>query len=99
MKTFMASFDVGNNHEHRHTEIGHNTPADVCYGLAAVAAKAGERAATLDTAREFFPKWCSTKQAPQILCVPETAWINKPADKPLRMNGPDLACLLTASPR
>ena len=46
-KSFMASFVDGYNHEHRHTGIGFNTPADVHYGLAA--AKAIQRAATLET--------------------------------------------------
>ena len=46
-KSFMASFVDDYNHEHRHTGIGLNTPADVPYGLAA--AKAIQRAATLET--------------------------------------------------
>ena len=36
--TFMASFVGGYNHEHRHSGIGLNTPADVHYGLAAAKA-------------------------------------------------------------
>jgi hypothetical protein len=57
-KTFMASFVDGYNHEHRHSGIGLNTPADVHYGLAA--AKAIQRAATLDAARARFPERFST---------------------------------------
>ena len=79
-KTFMASFVDGYNHEHRHSGIGLNTPADIHYGLAE--AKAIRRAATLDAARARFPERFSTTQAPQILSIPTTAWINKPTDKP-----------------
>jgi transposase InsO family protein len=57
-KTFMASFVDGYNHEHRHSGIGLNTPADVHHGLAA--AKAIQRAATLDAARARFPERFST---------------------------------------
>ncbi|WP_104176404.1 IS3 family transposase [Cryobacterium sp. Y50] len=88
-KTFMASFVDGYNHEHRHSGIGLNTPADVHYGLAA--AKAIERAATLDAARARFPERFSTTQAPKILSIPETAWINKPADKPTKNDRLELA--------
>jgi hypothetical protein len=79
-KTFMASFVDSYNHDHRHSRIGLNTPADVHYGLAE--AKAIERVSTLDAARARFPARFSTNQAPQILSIPTTAWINKPADKP-----------------
>jgi hypothetical protein len=58
------------NHEHRHSGIGLNTPADVHYGLAA--AKAIQRASTLDAARKRFPERFSTNHAPQILSIPET---------------------------
>jgi hypothetical protein len=85
----MASFVDGYNHEHRHSGIGLNTPADVHYGLAA--AKVVERAATLDAARKRFPERFSTNQAPKILSIPETAWINKPADKPIEQERLELA--------
>ncbi|TFD69849.1 IS3 family transposase [Cryobacterium ruanii] len=88
-KTFMASFVDGYNHEHRHSGIGLNTPADVHYGLAE--AKAIERAATLDAARARFPERFSTTQTPQILSVPATAWINKPAEKPPETDRLELA--------
>jgi putative transposase len=35
-RAFMADFIDGYNHNHRHTGIGLNTPADVHYGLAPV---------------------------------------------------------------
>ncbi|MDJ0378631.1 DDE-type integrase/transposase/recombinase, partial [Cryobacterium sp. PH31-L1] len=88
-KTFMALFVDGYNHEHRHSGIGLNTPADVHYGLAE--AKAIERAATLDAARARFPERFSTSHTPQILSIPATAWINKPTDKPTENDGLELA--------
>ena len=78
-KTFMASFVEGYNHTHRHTGIGLNTPADVHYGLAA--AKATERATVLAAARTKNPERFTTTNDPKILTIPETAWINKPAEK------------------
>ena len=62
-KTFMASFVDGYNHEHRHSGIGLNTPADVHYGLAE--AKAVARAATLDAARARFSERFSTQPSTQ----------------------------------
>jgi len=88
-KTFMASFVDGYNHEHRHSGVGLNTPADVHFGLAE--AKAVARAATLDAARARFPERFSTNQTPKILSIPTTAWINKPADKPIENEGLELA--------
>ncbi|WP_166805668.1 hypothetical protein [Cryobacterium ruanii] len=41
------------------------------------------RAATLDAARARFPERFSTNKPPQILSIPESAWINKPAVKPI----------------
>ena len=61
-----------------HTGIGLNTPADVHYGLAT--AKATERAAVLAAARARNPERFATTQDPNILSIPTTAWINKPAD-------------------
>jgi len=48
-RTFMADFVNGYNHNHRHTGIGLNTPADVHYGLAAATTR--DRSAVLATAR------------------------------------------------
>ena len=47
--------------------------------------------ATLDAARARFPERFSTNKAPQILSIPETAWINKPATKPIENEGLELA--------
>jgi len=45
----------------------------------------------LDAARARFPERFSTTQTPQILSIPKTAWINKPADKPTENEGLELA--------
>ena len=76
-RTFMADFVAGYNHQHHHTGIGLNTPADVHHGLAA--AKAAERAAVLAAARGRHPERFATTQDPKILTIPTTAWINQPA--------------------
>lgn len=78
-RTFIASFVDGYNHTHRHTGIGLNTPADVHYGLAA--GKAVERSKTLAAARQRNPERFATRKDPKILVIPDTAWINKPAEK------------------
>ncbi|TFD49886.1 IS3 family transposase [Cryobacterium frigoriphilum] len=88
-RAFIADFVDGYNHTHRHSGIGLNTPADVHYGLAE--AKAVERAETLDAARARFPERFSTNHAPKILNIPDTAWINKPAEKPVEVEGLKLA--------
>ena len=77
-KTFMASFVDGYNHDHRHSGIGLNTPADVHYGLATV--KAAERSIVLAAARSRHPERFATDQDPKILAIPTTAWINQPTD-------------------
>lgn len=78
-RAFMATFVEGYNHNHRHTGIGLNTPADVHYGLAA--GKAIERSATLAAARAQNPERFATTADPKILALPGTTWINKPAEK------------------
>jgi len=78
-RTFIASFVDGYNHTHRHTGIGLNTPADVHYGLAS--GKAMERAETLATARAKNPERFATNKDPKILALPDTAWINNPAER------------------
>jgi transposase InsO family protein len=75
-RAFMADFIDGYNHNHRHTGIGLNTPADVHYGLAAATAK--DRSAVLATARAANPHRFSTHSDPKILALPGTTWINKP---------------------
>ena len=78
-RTFMGEFVDGYNHTHRHTGIGLNTPADVHYGLAA--AKAAERAVTLQTARARNPERFSSSTDPKILALPTASWINNPAER------------------
>ena len=78
-RTFMDTFVEGYNHTHCHIGIGLNTPADVHYGLAAN--KAIERSKTLAAARAKTPERFTTNNDPKILAIPETAWINKPAEK------------------
>jgi len=75
-RAFMADFIDGYNHNHRHTGIGLNTPADVHYGLAVATAK--DRSAVLATARAANPHRFSTNSDPKILALPGTTWINKP---------------------
>ncbi|WP_442972832.1 IS3 family transposase [Rhodococcus sp. G-MC3] len=77
-RQFMDTFTDWYNHEHRHTGIGLHTPADVHYGLAA--RKAAERRAVLDAARAAHPHRFGTTATPKILDLPDTAWINKPAE-------------------
>ena len=74
----MADFGEGYNQHHHHTGIGLSTPADVHYGLAT--AKAAERAVVPAAARGWHPERFATGQAPKILSIPTTAWINQPTD-------------------
>jgi transposase InsO family protein len=76
---FMNSFVDGYNHHHRHTSIGLHTPADVHYGLAD--ARHTERQATLDQARARHPERFTTRHSPKIINLPDTAWINQPAQE------------------
>lgn len=80
-RQFMAEFTQWYNHEHRHTGIGLHTPADVHYGLAAD--KAIERRSVLAEAKARHPHRFSTSTVePRILELPDTVWINRPADNP-----------------
>jgi putative transposase len=79
-RAFLADFVGWYNHEHHHAGIGLHTPAEVHYGLAA--AKADERAEVLTAARAAHSERFSTQSPPKILALPETAWINKPAEQP-----------------
>lgn len=74
MDTFVQRY----NHEHRHTGIGLHTPADVHFGLAV--AKAADRRAVLTAARAQYPHRFGTTTAPKILDLPDTVWINRPAE-------------------
>lgn len=77
-REFMMQFTEWYNHEHRHTGIGLHTAADVHFGLAS--AKAAERRQVLEAARARHPYRFGTTTAPKILDLPDTVWINRPAD-------------------
>ena len=76
-REFMDAFTNWYNHEHRHTGIGLHTPADVHYGLANE--KAADRRSVLTDARARHPHRFGTTGAPKILDLPDTVWINRPA--------------------
>jgi len=74
-----AVFAQWYNHEHRHTGIGLHTPADVHFGLAA--AKATDGRTVLAEARARRPhRFGGSTTAPKMLDLPDTVWINRPAD-------------------
>jgi len=77
-RVFMDAFVHAYNHEHHHTGIGLHTPADVHYGHAATIA--ADRSRALAAARAAHPERFATTSDPQILALPEKAWINPPAD-------------------
>jgi len=77
-RQFMDTFTNWYNHEHRHTGIGLHTPADVHFGLATD--KAADRRTVLTDARARHPHRFGTTHAPKILDLPDTAWINRPAE-------------------
>lgn len=78
-RRFMDEFTQRYNHEHRHTGIGLHTPADVHYGLAA--AKASDRHTVLAQARARHPhRFGGITTVPKMLNLPDTVWINRPAD-------------------
>jgi transposase InsO family protein len=77
-REFMDTFTHWYNHEHRHTGIGLHTPADVHFGLAA--GKAADRRAVLAAARAQHPHRFTTTTPPKILDLPDTVWINRPAE-------------------
>jgi transposase InsO family protein len=76
-RQFMDTFTNWYNHEHRHTGIGLHTPADVHFGLATD--KATDRRTVLTQARARHPQRFGTTHAPKILDLPDTVWINRPA--------------------
>lgn len=78
-KVFMAEFVQAYNHEHHHTGIGLHTPADVHFGHAAEITET--RSATLAAARALHPERFTTNHDPKILSLPDTAWINQPAEQ------------------
>lgn len=78
-RTFMDEFTHWYNHEHRHTGIGLHTPADVHFGLAT--AKTASRRTVLAEARARHPhRFGGITTAPKMLDLPDTVWINRPAD-------------------
>jgi transposase InsO family protein len=76
-RQFMDTFTNWYNHEHRHTGIGLHTPADVHFGLAT--GTAADRRTVLTQARARHPHRFGTTNAPKILDLPDTVWINRPA--------------------
>lgn len=77
-RTFMDEFVTAYNHEHHHTGIGLHTPADVHYGHASTVA--ADRSAALAAARTAHPERFTTSHDPKILALPDSAWINRPAE-------------------
>ena len=77
-RQFMSEFVEQYNHHHRHTGIGLHTPGDVHFGHAATTAAV--RSQTLAAARAEHPHRFATTTDPKMLALPDTAWINKPAD-------------------
>ena len=78
-RRFMDEFALWYNHEHRHTGIGLHSPADVHFGLAA--ARAADRDTVLAAARAQHPhRFGGITTAPKMLDLPDTVWINQPAD-------------------
>ncbi len=76
-RQLMDIFTNWYNHEHRQTGIGLHTPADVHFGLATD--KAADRRAVLTQARARHPHRLGTTGPPKILDLPDTVWINRPA--------------------
>jgi len=78
-RIFMDGFAHWYNHEHRHTGIGLHTPADVHFGLA-VATAAGRRTVLAEARARHPHRFGGITTAPKILDLPDTVWINRPAD-------------------
>jgi len=79
-RVFLDEFVQHYNHEHHHTGIGLNTPADVHYGLTAAITQRRQEA--LATARAANPERFTTTRTPKILRLPAAAWINPPVVDP-----------------
>ncbi len=74
---FCRDYFVGYNERHHHSGIAYLTPAQVHYGQAAdVLAR---RQATLDAAFAQMPERFGNRR-PQVARLPETVWINRPAE-------------------
>lgn len=78
-RSFCDEFFEHYNHQHYHSGIGLNTPADVHYGLADVVRE--KRQGVLDAAYANRPDrfW----KPPQAPTVPEATWINRPEEEPI----------------
>jgi putative transposase len=74
-RAFCDAFFAYYNHVHRHSGIGHHTPASVHYGTAEEVRS--QRAETLDAAYAANPaRFCHRRPQPPKL--PTVAWINEP---------------------
>lgn len=78
-RAFISEFVAWYNHDHQHSGIGLHTPANVHFGLAEQVA--ATRSQTLAAARARHPERFGRSGDPQILALPETAWINNPQDR------------------
>lgn len=78
-RSFCEAFFEHYNHEHRHSGIGLNTPANVHYGLAEVVRH--KRQGVLDTAYTARPD--RFRKPPQAPHVPVATWINRPEEDPI----------------
>jgi len=76
-RVFCDKFFTWYNHDHRHSGIGLHTPADVHHGRAGIVREA--RAGVLTAAYQTHPERFVRKH-PEPPRLPETTWINKPAD-------------------
>jgi putative transposase len=78
----LADLEVTRSHSRPRVSndngIGLHTPADVHFGLAT--ANAADRREVLDAARAQHPHRLATTTPPKILALPDTVWINRPAD-------------------
>jgi hypothetical protein len=77
-RVFCTRFFPWYNDEHRHSEIGYHTPADVRYGRAGVPRE--QRAEVLTAAYLTHPERFARKP-PQPPRLPMAAWINKPQEE------------------
>jgi len=79
-RAFINEFVEYYNHEHLHTGIGLNTPANVHFGIAENTST--QRSEILAAARAANPERFTTQEImPKILNLPQHAWINKPNDE------------------
>jgi transposase InsO family protein len=77
-RAFCDRFFTAYNHDHRHSGIGMHTPASVHFGTDEQIR--AQRQATLNRAYAEHPERFTRRPRPPQL--PETAWINQPANQP-----------------